>query len=401
MPTFQYRAVDKAGYPAHGGMDAANEFDLEMRLKRMGLDLITCKAVSRGQGHIGGGRVTRQDLINFCFHLEQLLRAGVPLLDGLADLRDTADKPALKQVVTSLVEDMEGGKLLSQAMVAHPRVFDRVFVSLTRAGEQSGRLIEVFESLAGTLRWQDELVAQTRRLLLYPAMVFVVVSAVIVFLLLYLVPQLIGFLKQIGQQLPWQTKVLIFLSESFANYWLLILAFPVALAAAGTVAVQRSARARYVYDLMMLRLPVLGPIMQKIILARFANFFGLMYRSGITILDAIKTCEDIVANRVIADGLQRAGQQIISGDSLSESFQNLGAFPPLVIRMLRIGETTGALDVALQNITYFYNREVKESVERALKMLEPALTVVLGLILAFIMFAVLTPIYDTLGKLKF
>lgn len=400
MPTFQYKAVDKAGYPAHGGMDAANEFDLEMRLKRMGLDLITCQAVPRTQPHMAGGRVTRQDLINFCFQMEQLSRAGVPLLEGLADLRDSLDKPALKLVVTALVEDMEGGRLFSQALAAHPRVFDRVFVSLTRAGEQSGRLTEVFENLANTLRWQDELVSQTRRLLLYPAMVLVVVTGVIVFLLLYLVPQLIGFLKQIGQQLPWQTKVLIYLSEGFASYWPVLAIAPVVLVVLATVAVQRSARARYLFDLLMLRLPVTGPILQKIILARFANFFGLMYQSGITILDAIKTCEDIVANRVVADGLQRAGQQIIAGDSLSESFRNLGVFPPLVIRMLRIGETTGALDLALQNITYFYNREVKESVEKAMKLLEPTLTIVLGVILAFIMFAVLTPIYDTLGKLK-
>jgi type IV pilus assembly protein PilC len=126
-----------------------------------------------------------------------------------------------------------------------------------------------------------------------------------------------------------------------------------------------------------------------------------MYRSGITVLDAIRTSEDIVGNRVIADSLQRAGQQINAGENMSEAFQNLGVFPPLVIRMLRTGESTGALDVALLNITYFYNRDVKESVDKALKLLEPMLTLVLGGMLAMVLFSVLTPIYDIIGKMKF
>jgi type IV pilus assembly protein PilC len=141
--------------------------------------------------------------------------------------------------------------------------------------------------------------------------------------------------------------------------------------------------------------------LQKILLARFANFFALMYRSGITVLDAIRTSEDIVNNGYVADGLRRAGQQINSGENLSEAFQNLGMFPPLVVRMLRVGENTGALDTALMNVTYFYNRDVKESVDKALKLLEPMLTLFLGIILALILFSVLTPVYDILGQLKF
>jgi type IV pilus assembly protein PilC len=157
---------------------------------------------------------------------------------------------------------------------------------------------------------------------------------------------------------------------------------------------------RYLFDYVMLRLPVTGGILQKVILARFANFFALMYRSGITILEAVKTSEDIVGNRVISDGLRRAGQQINAGESMSEAFQNLGMFPPLVIRMLRVGETTGALDTALMNVTYFYNRDVRDSVDKALKLLEPTLTLILGGMLALILFSVLTPVYDVIGKLK-
>ncbi|MDP2784571.1 MAG: type II secretion system F family protein [Sulfurimicrobium sp.] len=400
MLTYQYNSVDKNGSPARGKLAAVNEVDLELRLQRMGLDLITARKVNEPM-QLGRGSITRQDLITFCFHMEQLSRAGIPLLEGLADLRDSIEQPRFREILSAILEEVEGGKTLSQAMNNHPAAFDNVFVSLIKAGEQSGTMTEVFENLATTLKWQDELVAQTKRLLMYPAMVFVVVGGVIVFLMMYLVPQLISFLKNMGQELPFQTKALIFVSGVFVNYWYLVFGLPILAAVAATLVIRQSARARYQWDYFKLHIPFVGPILQKIILARFANFFALMYQSGITILDALKTSEEIVVNRFIADGLARAGQQISAGDSVAASFENLGMFPPLVVRMLRVGEATGALDTALLNVTYFYNREVKESVEKLLKMLEPALTVMLGMVLAAIMFSVLTPIYDILGKMKF
>jgi len=291
--------------------------------------------------------------------------------------------------------------MMSQGLAAFPQVFTPVFVSLIRAGEQAVRLTEVFESLGNALKWQDELIAQTRKLLMYPSMVLVVVLGVVVFLLVYLVPQVVTLLKTMGLQLPLQTRILIALSNFVVNYWYICLLLPVAAVAAGVAVVRSNPKAQYYFDYIKLRMPVTGGILQKIILARFANFFALMYQSGITILDAIKTSEDIVGNQVIADGLRRAGQQISAGESLSEAFQNLGLFPPLVIRMMRVGENTGALDTALLNINYFYTRDVRESIDKALKLLEPMMTLVLGMILALILFAVLTPIYDMLGKIKF
>lgn len=400
MAAFQYKAIDRTGRQARGKLDAANEVDLELRLKKMGLDLIVSRAV-RSQGpSLAGGSVTRQDLITFCFDLEQVSRAGIPLIEGLRDLRDGMENPRFRELLTSVLEDIEGGKTLSQALAGFPRVFDTVFISLIRAGELSGTLTEVFENLGATLKWHDELVSQTRRLLVYPALVFVVVTAVMVFLLLYLVPQVTQLLKTMGLELPIQTRVLIWMSNFTATWWPVLLIAPIVAALTITFLVRTRPKSRYLFDYVILHLPVTGVILQKIILARFANFFALMYRSGITILDAVKTSEDIVGNRVIADGLQRAGQQINAGESLSEAFRNLGMFPPLVIRMLRVGETTGALDAALMNVTYFYNRDVKDSVDKALKLLEPTLTLLLGGMLALILFSVLTPVYDVIGKLN-
>jgi len=401
VPTYEYKAVDRGGRPARGGLEAVNEVDLELRLRRMGLDLITYKQVERETAGFRSGKITRQDLINFCFDMEQMYRSGIPIMDGLRDLRDSSDNARFREVLTSMTEDMEGGRVLSQCTAAHPSVFDNVFTSLLRAGEQSGRIAEVFENLAASLRWQDELASQTKRLLIYPAMVLVVVLAVVVFLLIYLVPQITSLLKTMGMALPMQTRALIFVSNAVIDYWPFLFGVPVAAAVALVLLIRRNPKAAYLWDHAKLRLPFLGPILQKIILARFSNFFALMYQSGITVLDALKTSEDIVGNRVVADALMRAGQQINAGETLTEAFRNLGIFPPLVIRMLRVGEATGAIDASLKNVNYFYTRDVREAVDNGLKLLEPSLTLGLGVVLAFIMWSVLSPVYDILGKMKF
>jgi len=275
-----------------------------------------------------------------------------------------------------------------------------VFVSLVRAGELAGTLPELFESLSTSLRWQDELASMTKRLMIYPSLVLVVVSAVVLFLLMWLVPQITQLIKTMRVEIPIQTRMLTFLSEVLRAWWPVMIGVPIVLAMALYAWTRRSEKARYLWDYAKLRMPVTGPILQKIILARFANFFAMMYRSGITVLEALRNSEEIVGNRVIADGLRRATQQITAGDSVAEAFQNIGMFPALVVRMLRLGETTGALDTALMNVNYFYGRDVRESVDKAMKLIEPALTMALGIVLAFILWAVLAPVYDILGKLK-
>jgi len=401
MPAFQYFAVDQTGAHVRGRMDAANENDLEQRLRRMGLDLVNSRA-KRGAPIVSlAKRISRQDLINFCFHLEQISRSGIPLLEGLADLAESTDNKRFREVISAMHEDMEGGKLLSQAMAQHPAVFDQLFTSLIRTGEQTGNMQEVLRDLATTQRWQDELISKTKLLLMYPAMVFVVVTGVIFFLMLYLVPKLVSFIATMNQELPLQTKILIGASDIFAGYWPFLLGIPLLALLVAVAAVQSNANARLYWDYLKLNLPLIGPALQQLLMARFANYLALLYRSGITILDALAACEGVVANRYVANALQRAAQQVSAGESLTESLRNLGMFPPLVIRMLRIGETTGALDEALLNVGRYYQRSVAEWIERALKLLQVGLTMFLASILAFIIFAVLSPIYDILGKLSY
>src|SRR5262245_1038168 len=183
MPLYTYKAVDAEGKSVLGRVDAVNLFDLEQRLARMGLDLITGAPSAQKSRLIGGARVKRQDLINFCFHLEQLAGAGVPIVEGLVDLRESVDNLRFREVVSGLIETIEGGKSLSQALAEFPEVFSKVFVSLVRSGEQTGKLPDVLKSLSETLKWEDELAAQTKKLLMYPLFVGGIVILVTFFLM--------------------------------------------------------------------------------------------------------------------------------------------------------------------------------------------------------------------------
>ena len=399
MALFTYKAMNTGGRVVHGQLDAINVVDLEMRLKRMELDFINGGEIRRSS--LFGGSVPKRELINFCFHLEQLAHAGVPILEALTDLRDSLSHPRFREVVASMIESIEGGRTLSQAMSEHPKTFNKVFCSLILAGENTGKLPEVLNSLSESLKWEDELASHTKKLLMYPAFVGTVVVGITVFLMMYLVPQMAGFIRNMGHALPTQTKVLFAVSAAFQHYWYLILGLPLLLVAALNLAVATNPAARFRWDEAKLRLPVLGPILRKIILSRFAGVFAMMYASGIAIIDAIRSTEDVVGNVVIRDGLKRAGQLIGEGQNVTVAFQSLGLFPPLVIRMLRVGENTGGLDTALLNVAYFYNRDVKESIERLQAMIEPAMTLILGSLLGWVMLSVLGPIYDVITKLKF
>ncbi len=399
MALYAYKAMNAQGRSVMGRLEAINLIDLEMRLKRMDLDFINGDPVKQG-GLMNSGRISRPELINFCFHLEQLARAGVSLIESLTDLRDTIENPRFREVIAGMIESIEGGKTLSQALAEHPQTFDDVMVSLIRAGEETGALPQVLANLLESLKWQDELAAHTKKLVMYPAFLGTVVVAITLFMMIYLVPKMAGFIRSMGQDMPTQTKILIATSGFFVNYWYVVLGLPIVLAAVVFFLVRSSHAARYRFDDFKLRLPYVGDILRKIILSRFASVFAMMYSSGITILDSIKATEGVVGNLVIRDGLERVGGLIAEGQNVTVAFQNVGIFPPLVLRMLRVGENTGALDTALTNVSYFYNRDVRESIEKVQAMIEPVMTVTIGLILGWIMMAVLGPIYDIITKMK-
>ena len=399
MALYSYKAIDAQGKTSRGVQDAANVVDLELRLKRIGLDLIHAREDEK-KPVSGIRKIQRAHLITLFFNMDQLLRSGVPLLECLADLRDSMDDLKFREIIASMVESIGNGKKLSQAMAEHPEAFDRIIVSLTHAGEESGRLPDMFRHLTESLKWQDEMAAQTRNMMIYPALAGAMVIGVTFFLMIYLVPQLTGFIKGVGQEVPLQTRLLLAVSGVFVNYWHVMLVLPLALLAVFKLALVYHPGLQYHLDNLKLNIRPSGPILRKIILARFANTFAMMYGSGISIMECIANSRDLAGNQVIAKSLGQVEREIESGKNLTQSFLDTGVFPPLVIRMLKVGETTGQLDIALCNVSYFYDREVKGSIKKAQVMIEPAMTVILGIFLGWVILSVLSPVYDVISKVQ-
>lgn len=400
MELYQYKAMDENGRTHVGRVDAMNDIDLEMRLQKLGLDLISFVMIETGGKSTTGAGIRRRDLIMFCFHVEQTARAGVPILESMQDLRDSTDNPRMVEVITSMIEAVESGSTLSEAMKDFPKVFSDVFVNLVQAGEQSGELAEVFLKLGENLKWQDELVSQTKQLMIYPAIVFPLIMGVVAFLMTYVVPKLLAFIKNMGHELPMHTKVLVALSNIFTEYWYLILLAPILLIFAVYLAIKTSPGFHLWFDTLKLKIPLFGNILKKIILTRLVGFFAMMYGSGITIIECIRTSEQIAGNKAIQLAVRNVGQEITDGASLSDAFASADLFPPLVLRMIKVGETTGNLQEALQNISYFYDRDIKESISRLQAMIQPGLVLFLGGIVIWIIFSVLGPIYDLITKIK-
>jgi len=213
-------------------------------------------------------------------------------------------------------------------------------------------------------------------------------------------PQLLPFIKNIGSEIPLHTQILIEVSNIFVEYWYLIFSLPIVLFFAIRIASRRNYKVRYFLDDLKLKIWIFGPLLAKIKLARFANYFAMMYSSGITVLDALKISEDMIDNQVLEQSIRQARSNISDGVMISKSFEMVGVFPSMIVRMLKVGEDTGAMDDALLNVSYFYNREVKESIEKIEPTILPILTVLLGGIMMWIMMAVLGPVYDAVSGVK-
>jgi type IV pilus assembly protein PilC len=398
MTLFRYRAVNAAGKITKGESDALNEFDLEAQLKKNDLDLVRVTRI-KDKGH-AVRKLAQRELINFIFQLEMLLRAGVPIQAILFDLRETAETPQIKNLCANLYEKIDSGSTISEAFATQPGIFPELVINLVRAGEATGQLPYVLQEIVTSLKWRDELATRARQLLMYPTFVTIVISAVVVFLMIYLVPQIVGFIANMGGSLPFQTKLLIWVSGAFVKYWWLILLAPFVLISLLLLLAKINPRFKRMMHAAQLRLPYVGPIIKKIILARVSDTLGLTYRTGIPILDGLVYCSNITSNLIVKEAIDNARTDIANGAPINKGFSAQRLFPALVIRMIKVGEDTGDLAGSLKNISYFYNRDINDSILRVQALIEPTLTIVLGILLGWIMMAVLGPIYDTISKLK-
>lgn len=401
MPLYKYKAIDASGKFISGSLDAGNVNDLELRLEKMEMDLVTFKQKEHGADLFGRNKIGRRDLINFSFYLEQLTRAGVPLLEGLADLRDGEENPTFRDIVTGVIEAIEGGNSFSQALGLYPKIFDNVFVSLIRVGERSGRMSEVLVDITETLKWQDELLSKAKKIMTYPAVIGSLVMSVIMFMMIFIVPDIMDAIVSLGGAIPLETKLLIAVSNFLINYWYIVIVTPFAIFFTLKYFYQTSSKARFRMDGIMLKIWILGPVNEKIKISRFTRYFALMFASGITVLDAINMSKSVVSNAVLEDGIDRAWQQISEGSSISEAFKNIGIFPPLVVRMLRVGESSGQMDKSLNNVSYFFDRDINDSIEKMEPVMQTAMMASIGLIVMWLALSVLGPIYDTIATIEF
>jgi type IV pilus assembly protein PilC len=394
---YRYRAMQADGRSLRGEMEAIDLPDLEQRLRELGLSFINGEIARPPLWR--NARIPRRELIHLCFHLEQLLDAGVPVFESLAELRDTTAHPGLREIVAAMLADITAGKPLSEAAGLQPAAFDPVFVSLLRAGEEGGHLPATLRDIAATLERDDELAAHARRIAIYPAIVGSILCVALVVALTHVVPELEKLFRSSGQALPLQTRLLVGLSRAVANQGWAMLTVLVLAGIGLRVALARSPALRLRRDRLLLRLPLLGEIRRKLALARFAGLFATLYAAGINVIDALKATENVTGNLALREALQHAGRRIEEGQTLSSAFSAAALFPPLVTRMLRIGEQTGALDRALGNVARFYRRDVQEAVGRLQAAIEPALTLMMGALLLWIATAVLGPIYDIITRL--
>ncbi len=325
--------------------------------------------------------------------------SGVPLMEGLSDLRDSSDNPVMQALIAAMVEDISTGTSLSLAMGKFPQVFDEVFVALIQAGEQTGNLQAIFANMAETIKWQDEMAAKTKKMMAYPLTVLTLVLAIFFFMMIFLVPQLVDFIKMMDMELPVYTQALIDTSDFVLNWWPYLLGVPAGLAVAIAFGMRVNMKIRYAVDWVKLNIWVIGPIVQKTIMARFSNVFAMMYGAGITVLECLVISEKVSGNRVVGQVMVDIREMIGEGESLSESFKKTMIFPPLVLRMITVGESTGALDKSLLNVRYFYDREVKDSVDKLQGAIEPVLTLFVGGLMAWIILSVLAPVYDIMSNM--
>jgi len=399
MKAFKYTAINTMGRTVRGTLSAENELDLEVRLKQTGFDLVDSRAArERRRGLVKSVKI--KDLIMMCMHLEQLDKAGVPLHESLSDLRDTTDSVRLRDVLTTVYESLKSGKILSVALAEHPRIFNHVFIGLISASERTGKLYEAFHHLGAHMKWTNDMRRKVKKAIKYPIVLLIVMTGVISTLMIFVVPKLITFITSQGFAIPIHTRALIATSEAFQNYWFIILPTPVVFTITLITAYRKSERFAYKFDNLLLKAPVSGPVVRKIEMARFSHFFSVMFNSGIDVLESLKTAQDVVQNRVLKETIGRVREQVMEGSSLTAALKSSDQFPSLVVRMFKVGEDSGNMHDALENITFFYDREVNDAIDALIGMIQPALTVVMGLLIFWVIAAVFGPLYESMSKMN-
>jgi general secretion pathway protein F len=412
MALYAYKGVGPAGRNVNGVREADSPKALRQLMRKDGVVVTECIISKGGKATSAKGGLSREvrlgealsristtDVTAFTRQMATLLRSGIPLAETLAALADQIEKVRFKVVVNQVKNAVNEGASLGDALAKHPRAFNELFVSMVRAGELAGNLDDVLGRLADFMESSQKLKSRVTGALIYPAIMVLVCAGIMTILMVYVVPEITKMFVQQGKELPWNTSLLIFVSDFMGRY-ILFLAIGITLAIAGFIAWTRSPNGRPIWHRAILHMPLIGPLLRMVAVARFARTLGTMLQSGVPMLRALEISREVVGNVIIKKAIDDARVAVQEGESLAITLKKSGHFPASMIHMVAVGERAGELEQMLMRIADAYDAEVEGKVTRLTTALEPLMLVGMGAAVGFIVVSILTPMMDLakLGK---
>ena len=402
---FAYKARSFKGEPVSGFLEAESETAVATALRGKNLFIIDIRPAAGKDREISlrgisRKRVSQRNLAIFCRQFAAMIGAGLPVFQALNILALQAENPYFRGALGKVVEHVEGGMSLAEAFSLFPQVFPPVFTSMIEAGEVSGTLEEVLERLALHFEKEHELREKVRSALTYPTIVLVIAFLAVGVLMTFVVPTFVRILNDLNVPLPLPTRMLLGMSEFLKRFWYLVLAALVAGAAGLRYFFGATAWGREVWDHFVLRLPVVGMLVRKVIVARFARTLATMVRSGVPILTALEVVEKTTGNTVIARAIRETRENVSEGGAIAGLLEKSGVFPLMVTRMIAVGEETGALEELLEKVAAFYDQDVAAAVGRLVPTIEPVLILGLAFVVGSIILSILVPLFSIYGEIK-
>lgn len=400
MSTFQYNAKDKLGQPVSGSLDAASEGEIAEILHKRDLIVISIQPAKQKAVKLKEKKVKLDELVIFSRQLATMIDAGMPLVQALGILGEQIESENLKNVVISVRHDIEAGVSFCDALSKHPNIFSELFINMTRAGEISGMLDQVLDRLASYLEKTASLTRKVKSSLVYPSVVVSMAVLITAFLLLKVVPTFKEIFESLGGKLPFPTLVLIGVSNLCRKFFLALVAV---LVIAGFVFKKyvNTEKGRYNFDAQKLKIPVLGVLFKKVALAKFSRTFATLMKSGVAALNALEIVAKTSGNKVVEKVILSARDSVREGEPISRPLSKSKIFPPMVCRMIAVGESTGQLEKMLSKIGDFYDEQVDAAVSGLTSMIEPLVIAFLGVVIGGIVVALFLPIFkitELIGK---
>src|SRR6202451_1069651 len=388
---FNWEGMDKKGQRIKGRTVAQNEQALKSELRRQGV--VATRIKKQSQAFKAGGRVKAEDIAIFSRQLATMLAAGIPLVQAFEIIGTGHDKPSMQRLVLEIKADVEGGTSLHEALAKHPLYFDDLFVNLVEAGEQAGALEGLLDKIATYKEKSEAIKKKVKKALFYPAAVLVVAIIVTIILLLFVIPQFEELFKGFGADLPAFTQMIINLSRFVQAEGIFIAIVVGALGYTFFYFKKRSKRMREFLDRATLKVPVIGPIMNKAAIARFARTLSTMFAAGVPLVEALESVAGATGNIVFENGVLRMRDEVATGQRLQRAMESTELFPNMVVQMIAVGEESGSLDTMAGKVATFYEAEVDNAVDSMSSLLEPLIMVILGVLVGSLVIAMYLPIF--------